>query len=100
KLPGFDGPDVVGVICRYYLYRRAGGASGWPAIAALYQEKTTNPAVLEIVGTFAPLRKGETIFTGPVGRLLVWNTPNIATPPQTSNNGNGMIALAPAVLQR
>ena len=100
QLPGFDGDDVIGVICRYYLYRRAGGASGWPAIAKLYEQKQTNPAVLEIVGTFAPLRKGETIFTGPVGRLLISNTPNIPTPPQTRNNGNGAIALAPAVLQR
>jgi len=100
QLPGFDDPDVVGVICRYYLYRRAGGASDNAAIEALYQNQQTNPTVLEIGGTFAPLRADEKLFTGPGGRLLIWNTPNIPTPPQTRNNGNGIVALAPAVLQR
>ena len=27
QLPGFDAPNIVGAICRYYLYLRAGGAS-------------------------------------------------------------------------
>ena len=70
QLPGFDDPRIAGVICRYYLYRRAGGASSNAAIEALYEQQKTNPAILEIVGTFAPLFANETIVTGPVGRLL------------------------------
>src|ERR1044072_7428869 len=100
KLPGFEDPDIVGVICRYYLSRRPGGTGDPAKIEALYQQKQTNPAVLEIVGNFAPLRRGEKFVSSPVGRLLIWNTPNIPTPPQTRNNGGGLIALAPAVLQR
>ena len=48
-------PRIVGVICRYYLYRRSGGASDNAAIEALYEKQQSNPAILEIVGTFAPL---------------------------------------------
>ncbi|MBR0848862.1 hypothetical protein JQ543_14005 [Bradyrhizobium diazoefficiens] len=99
QLPGFDDPRIVGVICRYYLYRRAGGASANAAIEKLYEEQRNNPATLEIVGTFAPLLAGETIFTGPVGRLLISNVTNIPAPAGTRNNGNGFVALAPAVLQ-
>lgn len=101
QLPGFDDPSIVGVICRYYLYRRAGGASSNAAIEALYEKQQNNPASLEIVGTFAPLFADEKIFTGPVGRLLVSDVTNIPTPPGSRNNGNnGFVALAPAVLQR
>ena len=105
KLPGFDDPAIIGVICRYYLYRRAGGASSKAAIEALYAQQKTNPAVLEIAGTFAPLYADEKIVTGPVGRLLISNDCNIPTPPGSSNNSvinndKGLIALAPAVLQR
>jgi hypothetical protein len=98
NLPGFEDPNIVGVICRYYLYRRADLVSSNAKIEALYQQ--LNPAELEIAGTFAPLMKNEDIFTGPVGRLMVCDVTNIPTPPNTSNNGNnGLIALAPAVLQ-
>lgn len=100
QLPGFDDPAIVGVICRYYLYRRTGGASSNAAIEALYEKQQSNPAVLEIAGTFAPLFANEAITTGPVGRLLVSNVAQIPTPSGTHNNGNGMVALAPTVLQR
>ena len=100
-LPGFDDPSIIGVICRYYLYRRAGGASKNAEIEALYKQKKKNPAELEIVGTFAPLFANEKIVTGPVGRLLISNVTNIPTPAGSRNNGNnGFIALGPAVLQR
>src|ERR1044072_3938443 len=100
KLPGFDDPKIIGVICRYYLYRRAGGACKNGGIAALYAQKKKNPALLEIVGTFAPLFATDKIVTGPVGRLLISNVTSIPTPPGTRNNGNkGFIALGPAVLQ-
>ncbi|MEA2892784.1 MAG: hypothetical protein QOI05_3577 [Bradyrhizobium sp.] len=100
QLPGFDDPKIAGVICRYYLYRRTGGASGNADIEALYEKKQTNPAILEIVGTFAPLFSNEKIVTGPVGRLLVSDVTNIPTPLGSRNNGNnGFVALGPAVLQ-
>ncbi len=100
QVPGFDDPKIVGVILRYYLYRRSGGASSNAEIEALYQKKTNNPATLEIIGTFAPLFADERIVTGPVGRLLISNMAQIPTPPGSHNNGNGFIALAPAVLRR
>jgi hypothetical protein len=105
QLPGFEDPRIVGVICRYYLYRRAGGESDPAKIEVLYQNHQNNPAELEIAGTFAPLFANETIFTGPVGRLLICATANITAKdpntnqPLTNNNGGGQIALAPAVLQ-
>jgi hypothetical protein len=101
NLPGFEDPRIVGVICRYYLYRFGGGTSDPSGLEKLYQQKKKNPALLEIVGTFAPLFADEKIVTGPVGRLLVSDVTNIPTPQGSSNNGNnGFVALAPAVLQR
>jgi hypothetical protein len=101
NLKGFEDPHIVGVICRYYLYRFGGGTSDRSGIEKLYEQKKKNPALLEIVGTFAPLFADEEIVTGPVGRLLVSDVTNIPTPQGSSNNGNnGFVALAPAVLQR
>src|ERR1043165_5619414 len=95
QLPGFEDPRVVGVICRYYLY---GFSTGNADIETLYQQQQSNPAAVEIVGTFAPLYADEKITTGPVGRLLISNVANIPTP-TPNNNGGGQIALGPAVLQ-
>jgi hypothetical protein len=99
KLPGFDDPRIIGVICRYYLYRFSTGDAD---IETLYKNQQNNPAALEIVGTFAPLFANEKIVTGPVGRLLVANDTIVPTPPGTQNNGgpSGLISLGPAVLHR
>jgi hypothetical protein len=99
NIPGFDDPSIVGVILRYYLYGLTMGATTNAEIEALYEQQKTNPATLEIVGTFAPLYEHETVFTTPTGRLMISNATPIATPPGTQNNGQGMIGLAPAVLQ-
>jgi hypothetical protein len=99
RLPGFEDPNIVGVICRYYLYQRSGVTDN-AQIEALYQQQQSNPATLEILGTFAPLFADERIVTGPVGRLLISNVSQIPTPPGSQNNGNGFFALAPAVLQQ
>lgn len=99
NIPGFDDPHIVGVIFRYYLYQSTQTIQGNEAIEALYQRGGANSAILQLVATFAPLYDTETIFTTPVGRLMVAGTPAIKTPSGTRNNGsNGLIALAPAVL--
>jgi hypothetical protein len=102
NIPGFDDPKIVGVILRYYLFCPMESATSHEQIEALYQQKKTNPATLEIVGSFAPLYEGEQITTTPTGRLLVSNQAQIPTPAGSRNNSlnNGTIALAPAVLQR
>jgi hypothetical protein len=98
-IPGFDAPGIVGVIFRYYLYLSTQTIEGNPEIEALYQKGGANSAVIQLVATFAPLYETETIFTTPVGRLMVAGTPSIKAPQGTRNNGsNGLIALAPAVL--
>src|ERR1044071_4878438 len=100
-IPGFDGPNVVGVILRYYLYRPMESANTNEQIEALYQQQKTNPATLEIAGTLAPLYENEQILTTPTGRLMVSSQSQIPTPAGSQNNSsNGLIALAPAVLQR
>lgn len=98
SVPGFDDPRTVGVVLRYYLFGLQDGFSANDALEALYQAKRSNPAVAQIVGTIAPLYSDETILTTPVGRLLVCNQTPIKTP-GTNNNGNGQIALGPAVLR-
>ncbi|HSS52025.1 MAG TPA: hypothetical protein VLX28_24045 [Thermoanaerobaculia bacterium] len=100
NIPGFDDPCIAGVIFRYYLYQSTQTVEGNEKIEALYQKKGANSAVIQLVATFAPLYDTETIFTAPVGRLMVANTPNVQTPKGTQNNGgkSGLIALAPAVL--
>jgi hypothetical protein len=105
QIPGFDDPGIVGAICRYYLYRRSGGASSNRDIEQLYKHRATNPALLEIVGTFAPLYAGERILTGPAGRLLTSDETMIPTPSDSQNNGERKgdrtyVALAPTVLHR
>lgn len=102
NLPGFDGPNVVGVVFRYYLYRALLARDQNQTlqdIVALYKKGKINPKNLEIIGTIAPLYEDEEILAAPVGRLMVANTPNISTP-TPNNNGGGTIALAPAVLHR
>jgi len=99
NIPGIP-PTARGVILRYYLYRTLQGVTG-DALVEKYRNQETNPATLEIAGTIAPLGDDEEILTGPVGRLLIANNPTIWTPPGSQNNGNnGLIALAPAVLQQ
>jgi len=99
-IPGFDDPRVVGLILRYYLYALTMGATTNDEMEAVYKQRKTNPATLEIVGTFAPLYENETVLTTPTGRLLISNTTPIPTPEGTQNNSStGTIALAPAVLQ-
>lgn len=99
-IPGFEDPNVAGAILRYYLFRPMESASTNPQIEAVYKRQQANPATLEIVGTIAPLYENEHILTTPTGRLMVCNQAQIPTPPGSQNNGaNGLIALAPAVLQ-
>ena len=99
-IPGFDKPEVVGAIFRYYLYRPI-SINDNVRIAELYKQGKTNPVTIQIVGTIAPLHADETIFTTPVGRLLVANQTTIPTPPDYQNNSsNGMIALAPGVIHQ
>ena len=98
NIPGFE--NSVGAILRYYLFRPLESANTNEQIEALYQQKKTNPATLEIVGTIAPLYEEEHIFTTPTGRLMICNEAEIPTPAGSQNNSsNGLIALAPAVLQ-
>jgi hypothetical protein len=100
-IPGFDGPDVVGAVFRYYLYRPLPGISALAEIEALYQKQGTNPVVVAIAGTFAPLYKNERILTSPVGRMMVCNTANIPTPGLNNNSGPAeLVALAPGFLHQ
>lgn len=98
-IPGFDDPRITGIIFRYCLYQSTQGTTSNQGIEAIYQQQPpgTNPAVLQLMGTIAPLYEDETIFTTPTGRLMVSNTAQIPTPTK-NNNGNGIVALAPAVL--
>ena len=98
-IPGFEDPNVVGAILRYYLFRPMEKGNTNSQIEAVYQQQQANPATLEIVGTIAPLYENENILTTPTGRLMVSNQAQIPTPPGSQNNGNGLLALAPAVLQ-
>ncbi|HEY4084479.1 MAG TPA: hypothetical protein VGM43_01015, partial [Bryobacteraceae bacterium] len=101
NIPGFEGSDVVGVVLRYYLYRPLPGLSSLADIEALYQKQGTNPVVIGIAGTFAPLYAKERILTSPVGRMMVQNTANIPTPGLSNNSGPAeMVALAPGFLRQ
>ena len=107
-IPGFDAPGVVGVVLRYYIFGIQMQNTSNEALEALYQAQKQNPATAQIVGTLAPLFGDETMFTTPVGRLMVANDPTIPTPAGTQNNGapnpagSGptVVALGPAVLRR
>ena len=87
-LPGFDQPNVVGVIFRYYLYRPI-SINDTAQIVALYKQGKTNPVTIQMAGTFAPLYSDETIFTTAVGRLMTANTATIPTTPYSNNNAGG-----------
>jgi hypothetical protein len=101
NIPEFQDPKIAGIIFRYYLYRPMQKIGGNDAIEQLYKEKGMNASTLEFIATIAPLYAEEKIVTGPTGRLLISNTAAIPTPAGTNNNGNnGLIALAPAVMQR
>lgn len=94
NIPELQDSKIIGVILRYCLFRILQGNPD-------YANQKPNPAELEFVATIAPLYADEDIRTGPVGRLLISNTTQIATPPNSQNNGNnGLIALAPTVLQQ
>lgn len=97
-IPEFQDPKIRGVIFRYYLFRTLQGVGG-TALEEKYKNGETNPATLEFVATFAPLYDDEQFITGPTGRLLIADATTIPTPTGTNNNENGLIALAPAVLQ-
>lgn len=102
NIPGFEDSAIVGVIFRYYLYRALIGTQSNEGLEAIYKKGETNPANLEIVGTFAPLYATDTINSMPTGRLLVSNTANIPTPPGMNNNSgpSRIISLAPGVIQQ
>ena len=99
NLPGFDGPDVVGAIFRYYLFNGMMPFVTNADILALYKKQLTNPITLQFVATIAPLRDGETITSGPVGRLLAAETSTITGAGSNNNSNGGPIGLAPAMLQ-
>ncbi len=98
-LPGFDDPEIVGAVLRYYVYAKHGTVDDNAGIEKLYAKEAMNPALFQITGTLAPLYASETNRSAPVGRLLACDLPAIDTPPGASNNAtNGKLALAPAVL--
>ena len=99
NIPGFEDPSIIGAIFRYYLYNIIQPVTDNAGLEQLYANQQQNAATLQFVATIAPLYGDEAITTGPVGRLLVAPPPTISTTPLTTNNGNGTIALAPAVLQ-
>jgi hypothetical protein len=102
NIPGFEDPNIVGAILRYYLFNFQNPTTP-EQIEALYKHQQKNPGTLQIVGTIAPLYAYEDIFTTPIGRLMVCNQAQVPTPPGSQNNSgitnsDGLIALAPAVL--
>ena len=102
-----NNPDIIGAVVRYYLARAIPAIDPTDKtdeeynseVEALYDGKGINPTTLEIVCTIAPLYAYETIYTTPVGRLMISNEANISTGDLTHNNGGGTIALGPAVAQ-
>lgn len=102
-VPGFDDPKIIGAILRYYLYLPLPSVGDNASIETLYESQQINPVNVEFVGSFAPLYEDEHILTAPTGRLLV-SQAQIPTPEGSQNNSsltnpNGLITLAPAVLQ-
>ncbi|MCF3973987.1 hypothetical protein [Paracoccus salsus] len=98
RLPGFEDPNLIGMVLRYYVYAKHNSLNDPREILKRYATKSTNPADFIMTGTLAPLFADETIRTGPVGRLLANDTPNIPIPNGLKNNTGGKLALAPAVL--
>lgn len=98
SLPGFEDPEIIGMILRYYVFAKHGTVNSNDGIETLYENRADNPAKLQITGSFMPLRRGEQMLSAPVGRFLACDVPAIPTPADSKNNSNGKIALAPAVL--
>ncbi len=103
-LPGTAPDRFTGYVVRYYIFAKHNYTTDPAGIVKLYDASAknifapTNKADFQIVGSITPLLSNETIFSGPVGRLLIQMTPNIATPSKNNNVGGGPIAMAPAVV--
>ncbi len=103
-LPGTAPAGFAGYVLRYYAFAGHNHATDPVEIAALYRASArnifapTNPAQYQIAGSITPLLSHETIHSGPVGRLLIQNTPNIPSPSEQNNAGGGPVAMAPAVV--
>ena len=102
-LPGTAPEGFAGYVLRYYIFAKHDYATANDQITALYEASQKNPfaptnqAEFEIAGSITPLFASETIFSGPVGRLLIQNTPNLPSGDGTNNSG-ATFALAPAVV--
>ncbi len=92
---------VNGIVFRYYLSRalleNPDTGTTNEQIEELYKNGDNNPKLLELVGTITPLYDTETHVAMQTGRLLTMDTPNVTTP-TNNNNGNGTVALGPAIL--
>ena len=103
-LPGTAPAGFAGYVLRYYIFAQHNQTTDPARIADFYRASArnifapTNHAEFQIAGSITPFLSIETILSGPLGRLLIQNTPNIPTPSETNNAGGGPIAMAPAVV--